>query len=154
MGKGRGFTLVEMMIVTAIIAVLAAIAIPAVYTYQLKARVSEQSLNAYGIADAVRIYDASFDMLPPDNGGPYPINITPGKALHDWVALNSTDWGSYLYKPDGKVRCMYMYGENGVTGTILSLCDVDGDGTQRNFQMNYDAASATLSAPTIGGGDY
>jgi len=49
----QGFTLIELMIVVAIIGILAAIALPAYQDYTIKAKVSEAILAASGCRTAV-----------------------------------------------------------------------------------------------------
>lgn len=53
--KAQGFTLIELMIVVAIIGILAAIALPAYQTYTSKAKFSEVTIGTSGIKTAVEI---------------------------------------------------------------------------------------------------
>ncbi|MGS0691276.1 pilin [Shewanella sp. 30m-9] len=55
MNKAKGFTLIELMIVVAIIGILAAIALPAYQTYTQKARFSEVVLGTSAYKSAIEV---------------------------------------------------------------------------------------------------
>lgn len=67
MNSERGFTLIELMIVVAIVAILAALALPAYQDYLIRAQVSEGLYVASGAKTAVWEYTANHGSLPVDN---------------------------------------------------------------------------------------
>jgi type IV pilus assembly protein PilA len=67
MSMQKGFTLIELMIVVAIIAILAAIAIPAYQDYTIRAQVSEGLTLASGGKTAVAEYYQNRGAYPTDN---------------------------------------------------------------------------------------
>ncbi len=64
--SAKGFTLIELMIVVAIIGILAAIAIPNFLKFQAKARQSEAKTNLAAIYTAQTAYFSEFSQYAPD----------------------------------------------------------------------------------------
>jgi len=63
-GNQRGFTLIELMIVVAIIGILTAIAFPLYANIQARARVAKAQADARTLASAVVVYSGHTGLLP------------------------------------------------------------------------------------------
>ena len=64
MGNQKGFTLIELMIVVAIIGILTAIAFPLYANIQARARLAKAQADARTLASAVVVYSAHTGVLP------------------------------------------------------------------------------------------
>ena len=111
----RAFSLVELMTVVAIIAVLASIAIPSVYTTDLNAKRAEIATNVRGIVVAEVAYQTAMDAsvaLPqfPALTAYHPVALASlGKGTHAWAAgANLPYFDTLGFKPDGDVRGTYQ----------------------------------------------
>ena len=115
--KQSGFTLIELMIVVAIIGILAAIAIPAYTTYTQKARFTEAVLAAATLkTDVVTFLQTGglTDLATADSGaGSIPAvvaatatvngsSVTNGAITITWAADGTALAGlTYIFSPDG-----------------------------------------------------
>jgi type IV pilus assembly protein PilA len=130
-----GFTLVELMVVVALVGVLTAVAIPNFMEYQARSRRSEAFANLASIARVQKGYQATKGEYF-DSGLPYPDYTAPeygslGTHKMKWDAASETAWGPLGWAPEGEVY--YSYHSNvccadGLCFTASAYGDVDGDG--------------------------
>ncbi|GAB6076350.1 type IV pilin protein [Desulfurobacterium crinifex] len=107
--RREGFSLVELMVVVAIIAILAAIAIPQYKKYQLKAKTSEAKMNIGAIRSAEEAYSAENDYYILTNWAPEKIPGTAANTFAENGTNNGTNNGfdKLGFAPAGKVYYSY-----------------------------------------------
>ncbi|KPJ68318.1 MAG: hypothetical protein AMJ45_02605 [Syntrophobacter sp. DG_60] len=154
--NSKGFTLIELMIVVAIIAILAAIAIPQYKKFQLKAKTSEAKANLGAIRTAEEAYSAETDNYVFCGWTPSNAPTSGGQA---WVGgAGHQGFISIGFQPAGTPRYVYCVGDAANTagadaGTnaandgnadirMTAKGDLDGDGANQWF-------SSTDEDPTI-----
>ncbi len=149
MRQNKGFSLVELMIVVAIIGILAAIAIPNFVAMQLKAKRSEVPGNVDGIKTAEMAYDAAFDgFLTTPTTEPTASSLS--KALVDWPTANPPGWASIGWRPDGQVRGQYSAATSGTTDFLVTgICDVDDDNSNATYTASKDQNAKATTAPDV-----
>ena len=113
-----GFTLIELMIVVAIIGLLAAIAIPNFLRFQLKAKSSEGKTNLAAIRTAEQSYYSEFGVYVSADVSP---TGAPGSSKRAFLAAGNNNGGTgpgfstLGWSPEGNVYFTYGVGSGDST---------------------------------------
>ena len=83
--RASGFTLVELIIVVAIVAVLSAVAIPSYRDYIIRTRVSEAALVSQSIRTSVELYASRHGRMPSALGSLSYVATTPASYATEYI---------------------------------------------------------------------
>lgn len=151
----RGFTLIELMIVVAIVGILAALAIPTFLHYQLRSKTSEAKSNFGAIRVAQESFAGSYDNYVNVAGFhpalPAVVYKRPWKPLPAPCPLNCnrlnpaacTEWACLAWEPAGELYYSYaspalqvgVHATTSIEFAIGAIADLDSDGVPSGYSV-------------------
>jgi type IV pilus assembly protein PilA len=118
----QGFTLIELMIVVAIIGILAAVALPAYQDYTVRAKVTEVMLAASSAKGGVSEYVTTYGALPPN------ASFTAQTQVSKYVS--AVAWADPVITATAR-------GDTKITGSTITLtATLNANGTQADWACN------------------
>lgn len=140
----RGFTLIELMVVVAIVAFLAAVAVPSYLKFHSKAKTAEASNNLAVIRAGQELYRAEYDAYLTCSATPA---VVPSGITATWSAGGAAEFARIGLVLDGGVHYQYAVTVTGLTYTATATGDVDGDSSNAVYQLTSANPKPVLTTP-------
>ena len=136
----RGFTLLELMLVVALIGVITTIALPTFQRFKLRSRSAEAGTNLAAIRVAQRGYFAEYSAFVSASASP----ATHGGATGQGFVDTTGRFALLGWEPEGKVFFQYAVAVSGVGFTADAAADLDTDGTVQVWGYVHPNASGAV----------
>jgi len=142
-----GYTLLELMLVLAVVALLATIAIPLFRTYQLRSKSAEAKSNLGSIRVLEETYYSSHDQYLAAASEPA---VIPGSLATDFNP--NAAFTALGFRPEGRVYFSYGVAVNADASgyTADAAADIDGDGFPQLWGFSKPNASGALVPGQVG----
>jgi len=145
----KGFTLIELMIVVAIIGILAAIAIPGFSAMMLRAKRAELPMNLDSVRTAEVAYHAAWGQF---TSVPTTPPTVPGRSGTVFAGGGFAGFEILGWKADGRVRGVYSVTATNASNsssddfTATAQADIDGDVNYSEYMTNRARKAVMLTA--------
>ena len=153
--KSAGFSLVELMIVVAIMAILAAIAIPSFMRFSMRAKTAEATTNLAAVRTCLETYRSENDVYLVCAANPAAWAAGAGASTpQGWDG--GTAFETIGFEPDGNVRYQYavVAGAAGISTSFSASATGDLDEDAAGATFTVATGAATYPKAIKGGDDY